>query len=120
MSLCLSASGKTVMLAVQAFGLIWTHSVEKVEWRERWRVEDDGLVIEQAAVKGSGAGMEPADDARREGDWWVWSPMSRVPRIALGRSGAVADWRLCAPDCRPLGDVVHAAPTEPVTLTPCP
>ncbi|MFX6230366.1 DUF1850 domain-containing protein, partial [Acinetobacter baumannii] len=30
-------------LAVAAFTLSWTHSVEKVEWQEDWRVTPQGL-----------------------------------------------------------------------------
>jgi hypothetical protein len=50
-------------MAMQSFTLVWTHSVERTEWRESWRVTPAGLVLTEARVKGSGAGMEPATDA---------------------------------------------------------
>jgi hypothetical protein len=46
-------------LALAAFTLVWTHSIEKVDWQEDWHVTPDGLELVQARVKGSGAGMEP-------------------------------------------------------------
>ena len=63
MSLCILAAGKTVTLAVAAFTLSWTHSVEKTRWEEDWAITPAGLQIVEARVKGSGAGMEPAEGA---------------------------------------------------------
>ena len=34
MSLCILAGGKVTALALSAFTLSWTHSVQKSEWRE--------------------------------------------------------------------------------------
>ena len=51
MSLCILAAGKTLTLAVTAFTLSWTHSVEKTEWQERWAVTAEGLVLEEARVQ---------------------------------------------------------------------
>lgn len=58
-----------VTLAVQSFRLSWVHSVEKTEWRENWRVQAQGLVLVEARVRGSGAGMEPGDTARWRDGW---------------------------------------------------
>ena len=33
-SLCLASAGVVKMLSVAAFTLMWTHSVEKVDWQE--------------------------------------------------------------------------------------
>src|SRR3979409_864590 len=57
--LCLASAGIVKTLAVAAFTLAWTHSIEKVEWQEDWRVTPQGLELAQARVKGSGAGLEP-------------------------------------------------------------
>ncbi|MEZ5450817.1 MAG: DUF1850 domain-containing protein [Thiolinea sp.] len=35
---------------------------------------EQGLQLLQARVKGSGAGMEPGDDAVLKDGWWVWQP----------------------------------------------
>jgi hypothetical protein len=106
-------------LAGQGFTLSWEHSVEKVEWRETWEVAADGLRLTEAAVKGSGAGMEPGEGARLDGGWWVWTPrLPPVPALDLAASGATrGGWLLCADGgCREIG----AAPGEAVRLRPCP
>jgi hypothetical protein len=118
MSLCLFGAGKSAALAVSAFTLAWTHSVEKVEWQEDWRVTPAGLVLDAARVKGTGAGMEPPPEAKLEAGWWRWRP-GGAPRsvMVLRRSGTTADWRLCAGEqCRPLGDILAA---DPIALSPC-
>ena len=105
MSLCLLAAGKLTTLAISAFTLGWTHSVERTEWQEDWRVTPAGLEIVAARVRGSGAGMEPGSDARLVDGWWVYAP--RVPplrELVLGASGATAPWSLCTDgDCMTLG-----------------
>ena len=74
MSLCIVAAGKTMTLAVAAFTLSWTHSVERTRWQEDWSVTPAGLEIVEARVKGSGAGMEPAEGAVLNDGWWVYAP----------------------------------------------
>jgi hypothetical protein len=97
MSLCLLAAGKTMVIATSAFTLSWTHSVEKVKWRESYAVTEHGLVLGEAAVKGSGAGMEPGEGAVLNDGWWVWHPPAKpLTRLALAASGATGSgWRLC-------------------------
>lgn len=119
MSLCLLAGGKVTTLAATLFTLSWTHSVEKVEWREVWQVTPGGLQIVEARVEGSGAGMEPPPDARFENGGWVYRPeLPVLPELRLAASGATGEsWRLCAAgQCRDLG----AEPDAPIVLRPCP
>jgi len=109
---------KAVTLASGLFTLAWTHSVEGTEWREDWRVAPGGLVLVEARVKGSGAGMEPGEGARLEQGWWVWRPgLPPLPELALARSGATtAPWRLCADGaCAALPEGAGAA----LRLAPC-
>ena len=118
MSLCIVAAGKTITLAVTAFTLSWTHSVEKTRWQENWKIMPAGLQIVEARVKGSGAGMEPAEGAVLRDGWWVYAPKLPPQRkLVLGASGATAaGWTLCAGDnCQEIG----AAAGAPVELTPC-
>ena len=61
-SLCI-AGGETLRLAVAAFTLAWTHSVEHVRWEEDWRVTPAGL----AACRGAGPGLRRRDGAGRRG-----------------------------------------------------
>ena len=118
MGLCILAGAKTAMLAASAFTLAWTHSVEKTEWREEWRIGPAGLELTEARVKGSGAGIDPPEGAVLEDGWWVYAPkVAPVPRLVLAASGAtVSGWSLCADgDCLTLG----AEAGEAVTLEAC-
>jgi hypothetical protein len=74
LSLCLASAGVVKTLSIAAFTLVWTHSIEKVEWQEDWRLTPQGLELVQARVKGSGAGMEPPADARLVDGWFQWRP----------------------------------------------
>ena len=74
MSLCLAFAGVVKALSVAAFTLVWTHSIEKVEWQEDWRITARGLELVEARVKGSGAGMEPPPEARLMKGWFRWRP----------------------------------------------
>lgn len=119
MSACLMVGAVLTTLAAPDFTLAWRHSVEKVEWRETWSVEAAGLRLVEAAVKGSGAGMEPGDGATLRGGWWVWSPgLPPVSELVLAASGATGQgWRLCSGgSCRDIG----TEPGAPVVLAPCP
>lgn len=114
---CLLGGALILALSGPEFSLHWTHSVEKVEWVEQWRVEPDGLRLTGARVKGSGAGMEPGDGAILQDGWWVWSVNRLVPELRLAASGATGGgWRLCdGARCRELG----AAAGEAAVISPC-
>lgn len=109
MSLCLATAGVVKALSIAAFTLVWTHSVEKVDWQEDWRVTSQGLELTKARVKGSGAGMEPPPDARLVNGWFEWQPkLGPMPEVVLGHSGAAGEWRLChAGNCRTLSDILR-------------
>lgn len=110
--------GSLAMAVGGGFSLSWTHSVERVDWQESWNVQDDRLVLTEARVRGSGAGMEPGENAVRRDGWWVWSPDLAVPELRLAASGAtVGGWTLCTDTgCREIG----AKSGAPVVLRPCP
>ena len=107
MSLCLASAGALKTLALAAFTLAWTHSVEKTDWQEDWRITARGLELVQARVKGSGAGMEPPLEARLVDGWFQWQPKrAAVPQLVLGNSGAAGEWRICADGhCRTLSEI---------------
>src|SRR2546429_4483665 len=97
LSLCLASAGAVKALSIAAFTLVWTHSIEKVDWQEDWRVTPAGLELGQARVKGSGAGMEPPPDARLGDGWFTWQPKRAAkPGVMLGKSRAAHEWRVCA------------------------
>jgi len=106
-SLCLASAGVVKTLSVAAFTLAWTHSIEKVEWQEDWRVTPEGLELVQARVKGSGAGMEPPAGARLIDGWFQWRPKRvPMPEVVLANSGAAGEWRLCDDGrCRTLSEI---------------
>ena len=122
LSLCLASAGVVKTLSVAAFTLAWTHSIEKVEWQEDWRVTPNGLELAQARVKGSGAGMEPPPDARLVNGWFQWQPTrAPMPEVALGKSGAAGEWRLCrGPNCRTLSEIFgHPIGANVTTMSAC-
>ncbi len=118
MSTCLMVGAALLALTTPEFTLRWTHSVEKIDWIESYRITGQNLTLIRAAIKGSGAGMEPADDARLEDGWWVWSPNQTLPALTLAASGATGGgWQLCANNtCQTLGTKT----SPPITLKPCP
>ena len=104
--LCILAGTKAATLAAAAFTLTWTHSVEKTEWREDWRLTPAGLGLVEARVKGSGAGIDPPDGAVLRDGWWIYAPqVPPLPRLVLAASGAtVSGWKLCVGEtCMTLG-----------------
>jgi hypothetical protein len=122
LSLCLASVGVAKTLSIAAFTLAWTHSIEKIEWQEDWRITSKGLELVQARVKGSGAGMEPPADARLVGGWFQWQPnRAPMPEVVLGNSGAAGEWRLCSDGhCRTLSEILgHSIGANVTTITAC-
>jgi len=116
------SAGVTKTLAVAAFTLVWTHSIEKIDWRENWRVTPQGLELVEARVKGSGAGMEPPPEARLVDGWFVWQPhRAPMPEVVLGNSGLAGEWRLCTKGgCRTLSTILgHDVGPHPTTMRAC-
>ena len=117
-SLCLASAGVVKTLSVAAFTLTWTHSIEKVDWQEDWRVTPRGLELVQARVKGSGAGMEPPPEARLIDGWFRWRPEGGPkPQVVLGNSGAAGEWQLCHDgNCRTVSDIFGHPPGTDLTI----
>ena len=122
LSLCLASAGAVKALSIAAFTLVWTHSIEKIDWQEDWRITPQGLELVQARVKGSGAGMEPPAEARLVDGWFQWQP-NRAPlqELVLGDSGAAGEWRLCSDgNCRTLSDILgHPVGANVTVMKPC-
>ena len=118
--ICIATGTKLVQIAATAFTLSWTHSVERTRWTEHWRASPAGLVVARGEIEGSGAGMEPPDDARLVDGRYVYAPRLRpVPELVLAASGATGSgWTLCA---RGHGCIeIGREASRPVTIKTCP
>lgn len=106
MSLCLAAGAISAVLAIESFTLAWMHSIEKIRWEEDWRVEGKTLVITEARIRGSGAGMEPPADAVLKDEVWHYRP--KLPPqtvLRLSHSPYTRGYELCVKGtCGPLAD----------------
>lgn len=120
MSICLAAGALMVSLGTGEITLSWRHSVQKSLWEELWRETPEGLVIIEARIQGSGAGMDPPDGAKLVDGFWRWKPnLPALPEVAMRRSGATADWRVCADGrCRALDELLPAD-ADPVVMKAC-
>ncbi len=118
MALCALSAAGLLRIATTTFMLSWTHSVEKIPWQEDWAITNAGLVLTEARIQGSGAGMEPPDDAVFRDGWYHYTP-NIPPRqnIILAASGeTVSGWKLCAQgQCHELGSTRE----KPIEITIC-
>ena len=122
MPVCLAlAQAVVAVLPTAAFTLQWTHSVERTEWREEWRIDDGRLRVVAATVAGSGAGMEPPPGAVLVDNAWHYVPaVPPMARLRLANSQSGGDYRLCWDGaCRPLASLLPASSEEPIELYPC-
>lgn len=118
MPVCIATAGGIMKIAAASFVLSWTHSVEKIPWQEYWNVTHEGLVLAEARIKGSGAGMDPPEDAVLEDGWYRYHP--HIPprkEIVLAASGKTGGgWTFCdGQKCIELG----RAEAAPIHIKPC-
>ena len=119
---CLLVAGATVaQLATSAFTLAWRHSVEKVRWEERYRVEGRQLALVEARIEGMGAGMEPPPGARFAEGAWTWQPAARLHDVLrLTLSPYTEDYAVCVDGtCTPLARLVAPAAPDVVEVRAC-
>ena len=104
--LCLAAGAVAASLAIDAFTLTWTHSIEKIRWEEDWHVKAGALHVVAARIRGTGAGMEPPAGALlRDGIWHYRPAVPPLAVLRLAHSPYAAPYTLCTPTvCRPLAD----------------
>lgn len=122
-AVCLVLGAKTVSLDTQRFTLAWTHSVEKIEWQEDYILRDGHVVLVEARIAGTGAGMEPpANAVLRDGQWHYAPDLPPLDELRLTLSSYTADYRLCWNGaCHRLGDLVDSrGDLGVVTIRACP
>ncbi|MCL1115604.1 DUF1850 domain-containing protein [Shewanella basaltis] len=97
LGLCLGVAGSIwAQMPAEQITLSWTHTIEKIRWAEDYRILPNGFILEQARVKGSGAGMEiPADAVLKNGSWQYQPKLPVLPMLKLGRTPEAGDYRLC-------------------------
>ncbi len=122
--LCLAVAAVVrATLPATEFTLEWTHSVEKVQWAEDYRIVGDALVAASARVRGSGAGMDPPADARLVDGVWHYRPATHeLPRLRVTVSPYAADYAVCwNGECAPMAELVGMrGQTGVVEMFACP
>jgi hypothetical protein len=110
--LCLAAGAVSAVLAVEGFTLAWMHSIEKIRWEEDWRIEAGALVITEARIRGTGAGMEPPAGAVLNNGVWHYRPgLPPQTVLRLAHSPYTRGYELCVKGrCRPLADHLPGLP----------
>jgi hypothetical protein len=122
MPLCIAAGGAVTALALSAFTLSWTHSIEKIRWEEDYVVEGQALRLVEARVRGHGAGMEPPEGSwLAQGVWHYRPALPPLPALRLANSRFTAGYEFCKQGhCRPLAAVAPAAAADtPVVISVC-
>jgi len=110
--ICLAAGALAATLQMSSFTLAWTHSIEKIRWEEDYRVVGSRLILEEARIRGSGAGMEPPSDAQlRNGVWHYQPQLPPLERLRLTHSPYTAGYEICSTKgCRALAALLPGLP----------
>ncbi|MFL5041011.1 MAG: DUF1850 domain-containing protein [Xanthobacteraceae bacterium] len=110
--LCIAFIGvaSAVVLPTDTITLSWTHTVEGTPWEEDYVILRGALVVKQARVKRSGAGMEAPDGAVWAQGWWHYVPsLGPLPELVLANSSFAPGYRVCwHSECRPLNTIIAA------------
>jgi hypothetical protein len=111
-AVCLAAGALAAAFPLSGFTLAWTHSIEKIRWEEDYRVVNSRLVLTEARIEGSGAGMEPPAGARFEHGVWHYRPaLPPLEQLRLTHSPYTAGYEICnAGRCRALSAVLPGLP----------
>lgn len=121
LSICVLAGALHWSIPTSDFTLAWTHSVEKIRWEEDYVLQGRQLVLKEARIAGSGAGMEPpADAVLRDGIWHYTPASTPLARLVLANSSFGGHYDVCfAGECRAL-PAVDDGPNRPTIIEPCP
>lgn len=102
--------------------LRWTHSIQKTIWEEDYRRDGNALLLVEARVRGTGAGMEPpAAAVLKDGTWHYTPSLPPLPRVVLRHSSYVPPYTVCAAGtCQPVTTWLPGLPEDAlIQLAPC-
>jgi hypothetical protein len=99
-----------VLLPTDTITLSWTHTVEGTPWEEDYAIRDGSLVLMEARVKRSGAGMEAPDGSVWAAGWWHYMPaLAPLREVVLANSPFASGYKVCwAGQCHTLNRIVAA------------
>jgi hypothetical protein len=98
MAICIVAAlTSTLLLRLpDQVTLAWEHTVEKIRWEEDYTASASGLVLTEARLKGTGAGMEMPPDATLRGGAWHYRPaLPALQSLYLRNSRLPLGYELC-------------------------
>jgi hypothetical protein len=110
--ICFAAGALAATLHVSQFTLAWMHSIEKIRWEEDWRVVNGKLVVDEARIVGTGAGMEPPPDAKLVAGVWHYKPaVAPLAEVDLAHSPFTKEYEVCtAGRCTSLAKLLPGLP----------
>lgn len=116
--IAVATAAAVVILPTSRVTLSWTHTVEGTPWEEDYVVAGPALLLSEARVRRSGAGMEPGPDAYWRAGWWHFRPeLPQLEQVVLANSLSGQGYSLCSPhQCWRISELVGRG--EPVTLKP--
>jgi hypothetical protein len=117
----LATTLSTVVLPTQSLTLSWMHSVEKVLWEEDYQLHGDKLILREARIRSSGAGMEAISGATWQNGYWRYAPnLGFLSSVRLANSEFVQGYALCWDEhCRPLDAFFSRGSTVELTVRSC-
>jgi hypothetical protein len=115
------AVSKGIVLPTDAITLGWTHTVEGTRWEEDYTIVRGALVIREARVKGSGAGMDPPTGSNWAGGWWRYFPsLGPLREVTLANSSFAPGYTVCWNGaCRQLQTIVPLDTPAKIEPRPC-
>jgi hypothetical protein len=123
MSICIAVALSSTILArlPDRFTLAWEHTVEKVRWEEDYVAANGMLVLREARIQGTGAGMEMPPDAELADGAWRYRPdLPALPKVYLRNLELPLGYDVCwGGRCRRLRTLIGSR-DDLLTLAACP
>ena len=98
MAICIVAALSSALLlrVPDRVTVAWEHTVEKIRWEEDYVATHDALILTEARIKGTGAGMEmPPDATLADGAWHYRPALPTLPKVYLRNTELPLGYDLC-------------------------